>query len=60
MCGSDRPEDYRVPDIYQPDQEEVRRIQQERLAMLQYEQVTVQVIKNHATEIFSACCQIHI
>lgn len=38
MCGSDRPEDYQVPDIYQPDQEEVRRIQQEHLAMLQYEQ----------------------
>ncbi|XP_054472714.1 ranBP-type and C3HC4-type zinc finger-containing protein 1 [Anoplopoma fimbria] len=38
MCGEDRPEDYQVPDIYQPDQQEVLRIQQEGLAMLQYEQ----------------------
>ncbi|XP_045884531.1 ranBP-type and C3HC4-type zinc finger-containing protein 1-like [Micropterus dolomieu] len=38
MCGGDRPEDYEVPNIYQPDQEEVLRIQQEQLAMLQYEQ----------------------
>ncbi|KAM6948075.1 ranBP-type and C3HC4-type zinc finger-containing protein 1 isoform 1-T2 [Lycodopsis pacificus] len=38
MCGGDRPEGYQVPDIYQPDQQEVLRIQQESLAMLQYEQ----------------------
>ncbi|XP_078105105.1 ranBP-type and C3HC4-type zinc finger-containing protein 1 isoform X1 [Sander vitreus] len=38
MCGGDRPEDYQVPDIYKPDREEVLRIQQEQLAMLQYEQ----------------------
>lgn len=41
MCGGERPEDYKVPDIYLPDQQEVLRIQQEELAMLQYEQVTV-------------------
>lgn len=41
MCGGERPEDYLVPDIYQPDHEEVRRLQQEQLALLQYEQVTV-------------------
>lgn len=39
MCGGERPENYKVPDIYTPDKEEVRRIQQEKLAMLQYEQV---------------------
>ncbi|KAM4587263.1 ranBP-type and C3HC4-type zinc finger-containing protein 1 [Odontesthes bonariensis] len=39
ICGGERPEDYKVPDIYQPDEEEVLRIQQEQLAMLQYEQV---------------------
>nr|CBN80801.1 RanBP-type and C3HC4-type zinc finger-containing protein 1 [Dicentrarchus labrax] len=38
MCGGERPEDYEVPNIYQPDQEEILRIQQEKLAMLQYEQ----------------------
>ncbi|XP_026203704.1 ranBP-type and C3HC4-type zinc finger-containing protein 1 isoform X2 [Anabas testudineus] len=38
MCGGERPENYKVPDIYTPDKEEVRRIQQEKLAMLQYEQ----------------------
>ncbi|XP_075966580.1 ranBP-type and C3HC4-type zinc finger-containing protein 1 [Anarhichas minor] len=38
MCGGDRPEGYQVPDIYQPDQQEVLRIQQESLAMLQYEE----------------------
>lgn len=38
MCGEERPEDYKVPDIYQPDPQEVIRIQQEELAMMQYEQ----------------------
>ncbi|MED6278164.1 hypothetical protein CHARACLAT_020858 [Characodon lateralis] len=38
MCGGDRPQDYEVPDIYQPDQEEVLRIEQEQLAVLQYEE----------------------
>ncbi|KAM9759619.1 ranBP-type and C3HC4-type zinc finger-containing protein 1 [Menidia menidia] len=38
MCGGERPEDYTVPDIYKPDQDEVQRMQQEHLAMLQYEQ----------------------
>lgn len=40
MCGEERPQNYMVPDIYQPDQEEAYRIQQEELAMLQYTQVT--------------------
>ncbi|KAM6927246.1 ranBP-type and C3HC4-type zinc finger-containing protein 1, partial [Xenentodon cancila] len=38
ICAGERPEGYKVPDIYQPDQEEVLRIQQEQLAILQYEQ----------------------
>lgn len=38
MCGEERPEDYRVPEIYQPDQQEVQRLQQEELATLQYQQ----------------------
>ncbi|XP_059185338.1 ranBP-type and C3HC4-type zinc finger-containing protein 1 isoform X2 [Centropristis striata] len=38
MCGGDRPTDYQVPEVYQPDPQEVLRIQQEQLAMLQYEQ----------------------
>uniref|UniRef100_A0A667YLD8 RanBP-type and C3HC4-type zinc finger-containing protein 1 n=1 Tax=Myripristis murdjan TaxID=586833 RepID=A0A667YLD8_9TELE len=41
MCGGERPEDYQVPDIYQPDEEEMVRMQQEELAMLQYEQSLV-------------------
>ncbi|XP_029006840.1 ranBP-type and C3HC4-type zinc finger-containing protein 1 isoform X2 [Betta splendens] len=38
MCGSERPESYEVPDVYQPDQEETQRMQREKLALLQYEQ----------------------
>ncbi|XP_069003786.1 ranBP-type and C3HC4-type zinc finger-containing protein 1 [Embiotoca jacksoni] len=38
MCGDERPEDYKVPDIYQPDQQEVAWIQQEELALFQYQQ----------------------
>uniref|UniRef100_A0A8C5I2S9 RanBP-type and C3HC4-type zinc finger containing 1 n=1 Tax=Gouania willdenowi TaxID=441366 RepID=A0A8C5I2S9_GOUWI len=40
MCGDERPEDYQVPNIYQPDQAEALRLEQEQLALLQYEQVT--------------------
>ncbi|XP_029357399.1 ranBP-type and C3HC4-type zinc finger-containing protein 1 isoform X2 [Echeneis naucrates] len=38
MCGEERPQNYQVPDIYQPDPQEVQRMQQENLAILQYEQ----------------------
>ncbi|XP_041836123.1 ranBP-type and C3HC4-type zinc finger-containing protein 1 [Melanotaenia boesemani] len=38
MCGQERPEGYEVPDIYQPDQEEILRLQREQLALLEYEQ----------------------
>ncbi|KAM9362378.1 ranBP-type and C3HC4-type zinc finger-containing protein 1 [Symphorus nematophorus] len=38
ICGGERPADYEVPNIYQPDQQEVLRIQQEELAMMQYVQ----------------------
>ncbi|KAM4582779.1 ranBP-type and C3HC4-type zinc finger-containing protein 1 [Fundulus diaphanus] len=38
MCGEERPQNYEVPDIYQPDQEEILRIQQEEQALLQYEE----------------------
>lgn len=40
ICGEERPDNYEVPHIYQPDQQEVLRIQREELAILQYEQVT--------------------
>lgn len=49
MCGEERPQDYEVPNIYRPDQQEVSRIQQEELAVLQYAQVTTRT-----PEIFSA------
>ncbi|KAM8916852.1 ranBP-type and C3HC4-type zinc finger-containing protein 1 isoform 1-T1 [Spinachia spinachia] len=38
MCGADRPDDYQVPDVYQPDQQELLRIQQESLAVALYEE----------------------
>ncbi|KTF93210.1 hypothetical protein cypCar_00011230 [Cyprinus carpio] len=38
MCSTARPDNYKVPDIYQPDEAETRRLQQEELASLQYEQ----------------------
>lgn len=38
MCSASRPENYQIPDIYLPDEEETRRIQQEELASLQYQQ----------------------
>ncbi|XP_056130191.1 ranBP-type and C3HC4-type zinc finger-containing protein 1 isoform X2 [Lampris incognitus] len=38
MCGGARPEEYQVPNIYQPDLEETVRLQKEELATLQYQQ----------------------
>ncbi|CAB1353926.1 unnamed protein product, partial [Coregonus sp. 'balchen'] len=38
MCGSERPEDYKVPEVYQPDEQEVQRLQLEEMANLQYQQ----------------------
>ncbi|XP_076864984.1 ranBP-type and C3HC4-type zinc finger-containing protein 1 [Brachyhypopomus gauderio] len=38
MCSAERPQNYRIPDLYQPDEEESLRLQQEQLARLQYEQ----------------------
>ncbi|XP_062842560.1 ranBP-type and C3HC4-type zinc finger-containing protein 1 [Trichomycterus rosablanca] len=42
ICSADRPENYKVPNLYQPDKEEARRIQQETLASLQYEQAVLE------------------
>ncbi|KAF5908873.1 ranBP-type and C3HC4-type zinc finger-containing protein 1-like, partial [Clarias magur] len=38
ICSAERPCDYKIPDVYQPDQEEIQRLQQEELASLQYQQ----------------------
>ncbi|KAG7478299.1 hypothetical protein MATL_G00078960 [Megalops atlanticus] len=38
MCGMERPADYKIPEIYEPDAEEVLRLQQEEVACLQYQQ----------------------
>ncbi|XP_018611182.1 ranBP-type and C3HC4-type zinc finger-containing protein 1 [Scleropages formosus] len=38
ICGEERPADYRVPEDYKADAEEVRRLQQEEVACLQYHQ----------------------
>ncbi|KAF6722472.1 RanBP-type and C3HC4-type zinc finger-containing protein 1 [Oryzias melastigma] len=38
MCGDERPQDYQVPDLYLPDQEEIERLHMEELSMLQYEE----------------------
>ena len=51
MCGGEKPEDYKVPDIYQPDLQEVLWIQQEKLAMLQYEKVTVRLHSHSGSQI---------
>lgn len=42
ICSADRPDNYEVPDIYQPDQQESLRIQQERMALLQFEEAQQQ------------------
>ncbi|XP_072521848.1 ranBP-type and C3HC4-type zinc finger-containing protein 1 [Salminus brasiliensis] len=42
MCSADRPANYVVPDLYQPDEEEVQRLQLEKLASLQYEQSIIE------------------
>lgn len=42
MCGGERPVEYHIPEVYLPDQEEIHRIQQEELAMLQYRQALVE------------------
>lgn len=55
MCGGERPQDYVVPHVYQPDQEEMYRIQQEELSMLQYVQVPGKI-----PETLSARCPIFI
>lgn len=39
MCSADRPESYTVPGSYRPDTLELRRIQQEKEAIRQYQQV---------------------
>lgn len=43
ICGGERPQGYVVPDVYQPDQEELYRIKQEELSMLQYTQVPEEI-----------------
>ncbi|CAM4658593.1 hypothetical protein PO909_027426 [Leuciscus waleckii] len=47
MCSTARPENYTVPDLYQPDQAETRRLQQEELARLQYEQSLIEERKKN-------------
>ncbi|KAK1799735.1 hypothetical protein P4O66_006272 [Electrophorus voltai] len=37
ICSAERPQNYKIPDLYQPDEEEAQRLQQEELASLQYE-----------------------
>ncbi|XP_078507855.1 ranBP-type and C3HC4-type zinc finger-containing protein 1 [Lissotriton helveticus] len=38
ICATERPEGYVVPDIYKPDEEELQRMLNEELAVMQYEQ----------------------
>ncbi|KAL6464835.1 hypothetical protein MHYP_G00271520 [Metynnis hypsauchen] len=42
MCSADRPPNYKIPDLYQPDDEEIQRLEQEQLASLQYEQSIIE------------------
>ncbi|XP_020392861.1 ranBP-type and C3HC4-type zinc finger-containing protein 1 [Rhincodon typus] len=38
MCSTARPDDYQVPDMYQPDEEELQRMKNEEESFKQYEQ----------------------
>ncbi|KAJ8259565.1 hypothetical protein GJAV_G00170890 [Gymnothorax javanicus] len=38
ICSTARPADYQVPDLYQPDEQEIRRLQREELEYMQYQQ----------------------
>ncbi|XP_066526883.1 ranBP-type and C3HC4-type zinc finger-containing protein 1 [Hoplias malabaricus] len=42
MCSAERPVNYKVPELYKPDQSEIQRLQQEQLARLQYEQSIIE------------------
>ncbi|KAI5607570.1 ranBP-type and C3HC4-type zinc finger-containing protein 1 [Silurus asotus] len=42
ICSASRPENYTIPDMYQPDEEEIHRIRQEELASLQYQQSIIE------------------
>lgn len=57
MCGTERPENYMVPDLYQPDQTETRRLQQEELASLQYEQSLIEERKKNFQELLETDSQ---
>lgn len=47
ICGCERPAGYKVPAAYQPDKDEVLRIQQEQAARLQYERVNKQSLDTY-------------
>lgn len=47
LCASERPEDYTVPSVYLPDQQELYRIQQDELASLQFQQVEMTFTETH-------------
>ncbi|XP_051551048.1 ranBP-type and C3HC4-type zinc finger-containing protein 1-like [Myxocyprinus asiaticus] len=51
MCSTARPENYKVPDLYQPDEEEHRRLQQEELASMHYEQSLLEEQKRNFQEL---------
>ncbi|KAK9967305.1 hypothetical protein ABG768_001711 [Culter alburnus] len=57
MCSMARPENYIVPDVYQPDEAEIRRLQQEELASLQYEQSLIEERKKNFQELLETDCQ---
>ncbi|KAK7126597.1 hypothetical protein R3I94_017933 [Phoxinus phoxinus] len=57
MCSTARPENYTVPDLYQPDQTETRRLQQEELASLQYEQSLIEERKRNFQELLETDSQ---
>ncbi|KAJ0023432.1 hypothetical protein NQD34_003331 [Periophthalmus magnuspinnatus] len=42
ICSQARPEDYEVPNVHKPDAEEVKRMQQEEIAMQLYEQARLE------------------
>ncbi|KAJ0068308.1 hypothetical protein NL108_004668, partial [Boleophthalmus pectinirostris] len=42
MCSQARPEDYEVPNVYNPDPEEIKRMQQEEIALQLYQQAQLE------------------
>ncbi|XP_067271711.1 ranBP-type and C3HC4-type zinc finger-containing protein 1 [Pseudorasbora parva] len=57
ICSTARPDNYKVPNLYEPDEAEIRRLQQEELASLQYEQSLIEERKKNFQELLETDSQ---